>query len=387
MERYPSLAAETKIEIVGFATQGSGGDDENRLKELLSGVAAQIYPFDRGRKLRNIWRIARLMRRERPSAVVMEGTGIAGGLGLLLGNLLSQVPYIVSSGDAVGPFISSHYRFLGVLFQFYEKLLYRRAIGFIGWSPYLTGRALTYGTRFGMTAAGWSPYPLNEHERRQARQRMREHLGIPKEQIVVGIVGSLNWNSKAGYCYGYELVMALRELERKDITALIVGDGSGKDRLAKLAEGHDNIMLVGRVPREEVSAYLSAMDLASLPQSVDQVGSFRYTTKISEYMAMGLPIVTGKLPMAYDLGDGMIRLDGLKPWERRYIESMRGLLRRLEPEDLIRWQDEVPRELPAFNRGRQVQMTSEFIHDILSEQRRSERERGSAYASEPSIGG
>ena len=47
--------------------------------------------------------------------------------------------------------------------------------------------------------------------------------------------------------------------------------------------------------------HLAAFDLASLPQSVDGVGSFRYTTKLSEYLAAGLPIVTGQIPAAYDL--------------------------------------------------------------------------------------
>ena len=43
------------------------------------------------------------------------------------------------------------------------------------------------------------------------------------------------------------------------------------------------IILTGRVPREQVIDYLAAMDVGSLPQSVDGVGSFRYTIKLSEY--------------------------------------------------------------------------------------------------------
>ena len=42
--------------------------------------------------------------------------------------------------------------------------------------------------------------------------------------------------------------------------------------------------------------FLAAFDLASLPQSVDRVGSFRYSTKLSEYLAAGLPIVTSQIP-------------------------------------------------------------------------------------------
>ena len=61
------------------------------------------------------------------------------------------------------------------------------------------------------------------------------------------------------------------------------------------------------------------MDVASLPQSVDGVGSFRYTTKLSEYLAARLPVVTGEIPLAFDLDDGwMWRLPGDAPWEERY---------------------------------------------------------------------
>ena len=58
---------------------------------------------------------------------------------------------------------------------------------------------------------------------------------------------------------------------------------------------------------EEVVDYLAAFDLASLPQSVDRVGSFRYSTKLCEYLAVGLPIITGQIPAAYDLDAGRRR--------------------------------------------------------------------------------
>ncbi|MDQ1910395.1 glycosyltransferase [Paenibacillus sp. GD4] len=355
--------------VIGFATQGAGGDDEQRLRSLLSQIPdAELYAFDKGSKLSNTRRLIRLMLEERPDLVVMEGTGIAGGLALLIGSLLSKVPYVVSSGDAVGPFVAGQYPILGPLFTMYERLLYRRALGFIGWTPYLAGRALTYGTPFSMTAAGWAPFAFTEEERQAARSRIRSRYGIPEHHIVVGIVGSLSWNRRVGYCYGFELVKAMRQLQRQDVTVLIVGDGSGRSRLQELAAGHPGIILTGRVPREQVAAYLSAMDLASLPQSVDQVGSFRYTTKVSEYWAAQLPIVTGKIPMAYDLGqDWMIRLNGARPWEDTYIHDMRGLLEQLTDEHIQAWKARVPAYVSVFDQERQIRNVTEFVYDILEE--------------------
>ncbi len=69
----------------------------------------------------------------------MEGTGIAGGLACLLAAIVKGHAYVVSSGDAVGPFIAVHVRCLGWPFAVYERLLCRFSSGFIGWTPYLVG--------------------------------------------------------------------------------------------------------------------------------------------------------------------------------------------------------------------------------------------------------
>ena len=43
------------------------------------------------------------------------------------------------------------------------------------------------------------------------------------------------------------------------------------------------------MPLEEVVPVMCAFDVASLPQSMDGVGMFRYTTKIAEELALRLP--------------------------------------------------------------------------------------------------
>ena len=95
--------------------------------------------------------------------------------------------------------------------------------------------------------------------------------------------------------------------------------------------------------------HLAAFDLASLPQSVDGVGSFRFTTKLPEYLAAGLPIVTGEIPAAYDLDEGqMIRLAGHAPWSEEYVAALAGLLENLDAEQLA------PRRAAASARRRAV---------------------------------
>ena len=283
--------------------------------------------------------------------VIMEGTGIAGGLAVITGGK----PYIVSSGDAISPFIAIKQPLLTPLFQRYEHMLYANCSGFIGWTPYLVGRALTFGAPRALTAAGWSPFD-------RPGVSLRQSLGIPPDALVIGIIGTLDWIPRFPYCYGYELKLALQQVRRHDAYALIVGGGSG---LAHLAG--PRVILPGPVPRESIPDYLATMDFASLPQSCDQLGSFRYSTKLPEFIAAGLPIVTGQLPLAYDLDTGwMWRLPGDAPWDPTYINALSRLIDTLSPADLAARRAAVPKCLSIFDRESQVRRVTALIEDVLA---------------------
>ncbi len=150
---------------------------------------------------------------------------------------------------------------------------------------------------------------------------------------------------------------------------LIVGDGSGRRQIEHLAGDAlgRRVHLVGRVGRADVSDHLRAMDVASLPQSLDQVGSFRYTTKLSEYLAAGLPVVTGQIPLAYDLDDGWLwRLPGAAPWDREYVDALATLMASVTVAEVDERKALVPREAPLFSKDRQRRQVSAFIRDILA---------------------
>jgi glycosyltransferase involved in cell wall biosynthesis len=294
----------------------------------------------------------------------MEGTGVAGGATVIAARLLAGVPYVVSSGDAVAPFVAIAHRSLAPIAALYERLLYRLCAGFVGWTPYLVGRALTLGAPRGVTAAGWSPPPGFAD-----REKVRRNLGIAAEDIVFGIVARLEWVERIGYCYGMELVRALRRTERDDLRVLVIGDGPGLERLREAAgpELGRRVLLPGAVPRESVPAHLSAIDVASLPQSVDGVGSFRYTTKLSEYMSAGLPIVATQVPMAYDLDDGWIwRLGGGSPWDPRYVVELAELMGSVQRAEI-----EEKRAATGggggslFDSERQRRRVTAFVNDLL----------------------
>jgi glycosyltransferase involved in cell wall biosynthesis len=355
--------AETRARIACFATQGTQSNDEQRIVALLAGCEAELWPFDRAQRRRSALGIIRRGLRRPPNVIVMEGTGIAGGAALMLLRIVRGIPYVVSSGDAVGPFMGLKSPLLGLLGGIYERILCRLSAGFIGWTPYLAGRALTFGSPRVMTAPGWSPTTPQPG----ARNAIRSNLGIPQDALVFGIVGSLDWTSSVGYCYGLELVRALAMTDRRDLRVMIVGEGSGLQHLQREAAGcDDRVILPGRVPRTQVADYLSAMDVGSLPQSVDQVGSFRYTTKVSEYLAAGLPIVAGQLPLAYDL-DGVIhwRLRGDAPWDPTYVAALAELMSTVEAPDAAAPGVRPSDHHTVFGRDRQRRAVTAFLEDLL----------------------
>ena len=101
---------------------------------------------------------------------------------------------------------------------------------------------------------------------------------------------------------------------------------------------------------------------------MDGVGSFRYTTKLSEYLAAGLPVVTGQIPLAYDLDNGWLwRLPGANPWDSRYLDALGALLSSLTPDALSARCAAVPSYLPEFDRALQIVRVASFLRELLAE--------------------
>jgi glycosyltransferase involved in cell wall biosynthesis len=361
----PDSAPGAAPSIVCFATKGSGSNEEGRIISLLADHEPGIFPFDRANKKANVRRLMRHVRDTRPRLLVMEGTGTAGALALWLCRWRYGVPYVVSSGDAIAPFLTAHRRAAAPLTWLYEWLLYRWSAGFIGWTPYLVGRAMTMGARRAMTAANFTLAP----EILRSRDDLRDELGIPRDAIVFGLLGAMNWNDRVGFCYGAELVRAMRHVKRDDVRCLIVGGGTGLERLRELA-GDDlgtRILLPGPAPQDLVTSYLAAMDVGSLPQSVDQVGALRYTTKLSEYLTAQLPVVTSEIPLAYDLDEGWLwRVPGDTPWSETYVRGLARVIDAASRAEIAERRDAIPQDAKLFDELDQRRRVGGFIGDLLA---------------------
>jgi len=363
------VSANPNRSILAFATKGANSNEEDRLRILLGGHQTTFFPFDRKYKLRSFRQIIGEIRRQRPALLALEGSGIAGGLACLVGRFCFGVPYIISSGDAFGPWVGAQVRTLGPAFSLYERIVCRYCAGFIGWTPYLVGRAMTFGAPRGMTAQGFAPHPRTAEQLLAARNTIRTRLNIPQDALIFGILGNLAWSKPQSYCYGKELVEAFNQSKSKRAYILLCGDGSGRQRLEQLAGQHkgQRIIFTGNVPHTEVLDYMAAMDVALLPQSVDKVGMFRYTTKIAEYVAARLPVVTTQIPMAYDLDDGwMWRLPGTSPWDPTFIQALANMIDNISLDEIAARKTQMPASIPDFDQQRQVDRTTAFVNELLA---------------------
>ena len=112
--------------VFWFATKGSGTNDAIRIDTLLSKFEdRKEIQFSKKLKVAGLLGIMKTVAFEKPDLIVMEETGTAGGAACLCGKLLHGVPYVISSGDAVGPFMRAHHMVIGLLFEVYERLLCR----------------------------------------------------------------------------------------------------------------------------------------------------------------------------------------------------------------------------------------------------------------------
>lgn len=291
--------------ILCVVTSGEGKQDELRVRRLFSKLYAQVdYCFinKKAQKLSEIRRIYHLLTSQNWDLIYQEGTGIAGGLPLILVALLYKQRFVVSSGDPIAGFFRTTKGILfGTIFDVYERLLYKSCSGFIGWTPYLTGVAIRLGAKKAVTVEGGVDKTVFYKCSPEAKKDIRLSYGLNPEHIIIGVVGSLIWVPPQSYCYGYELVETFKRIKRNDVSILIVGDGDGKKRLEKTIPTHlqSRAVFTGRISESEVANAMNAMDIG-LVTLFGEMGNYRLTTKLPEYLACGVPVAMNPTAAFYD---------------------------------------------------------------------------------------
>ena len=327
--------------MLGVNTAGKNSADALRMRRLAGRLAdwdIAYFDLDKGDKRGQAGELAALLSSTAWDLIYQEGTGIAGGLPIIRAARSRNLRYIVSSGDPVsGFFRATKGPAFGAAMELYEKELYRRSAGFVGWTPYLSGRAIEMGAPRAVTVEGAvlldKFQPFSPEDRAAAKAK----FGLDTGHIVCGVVGNLTWTPRQQYCYGLELVETLRRIKRPDLSVLIVGDGSGKATLEeRVPEAlRPRIVFTGRLQEAGVVEAMNAMDIGFITQTLDSLGSFRLTTKMPEYLACGLPVAVSPIPGFFDyVGEAGWPLPPFHPASATFAEQCAAWLETVNRADI-----------------------------------------------------
>jgi glycosyltransferase involved in cell wall biosynthesis len=188
------------------------------------------------------------------------------------------------------------------------------------------------------------------------------HESLRDEQrTVIGFVGEM------GPLDGVDLLLRslhrLREdLHRDDWLAVLVGDGESFDSLKRAAQelGIDGqVRFVGRVPFEEVTPYIAAMDLCAIPDPPNEYTRRCTLIKTMEYMAQSKPIVAFDLKETrFSAQDGAVYVleNDESAFARAIAELMddadlrraMGLAGRRRVETELTWRHSIPHLLSVY---------------------------------------
>ena len=95
-------------------------------------------------------------------------------------------------------------------------------------------------------------------------------------------------------------IRVLRSRDRREIGAVLIGDGPELSRVRQAAAGIDTIVFTGALPHDRLPAALAAADVGVAPFDVGahaplSLGFYWSPLKLFEYMASGLPVVAPRV--------------------------------------------------------------------------------------------
>ena len=178
------------------------------------------------------------------------------------------------------------------------------------------------------------------------KEKIKRELGLNKK--VVGYVGNLKYVKRADkFSEIFENIALKQEVE-----FLVVGDGELRENVEKECKQKSlKVKFVGRVPNDEVSYYMNAIDVMILPSRNEG-----WPCVVLEAQACGVPVVgssNGGIPEA--IGDGGIVVEEGEDFEKRFAEAVVEMLKNPIEREYLReravefsWKNIVKQEVAVY---------------------------------------
>ncbi len=253
---------------------------------------ATIFYRDDKHKLLDLFLFMRELIKLRPELVYIESVSFSCCIAAIATMPILRFKYIVSTGDSYGQIVKQFYGFiLGCLAGLLEHIAYAAADIIITRSPdqkdFLTlkGYRNAFFLNEGVNIDNFKPFEVND---------LKQKLGIANF-LTIGVIGSIVWDKRNNFCYGWEIIQVVNMLKEKPVKGLIVGGGNGLEKLKKIAQSYglsDRIIFTGKIAHEQIPSYINCMDVCFSTQSNNMAGEMRIPTKLEEYLACGKFVIS-----------------------------------------------------------------------------------------------
>lgn len=143
----------------------------------------------------------------------------------------------------------------------------------------------------------------------------RKQIGVSDEAILVGGVGTMPWNPRRHFCFGWDLIEVLPFLRDLPVRGLLIGDGDGRAKLESRARElgvSDRVIFTGRIPYADLPRAINALDICLLTQMNSLISWVRTTGKLPLYLACDRYVIATAVGAAAEL---LEPLDMLLPYE------------------------------------------------------------------------
>lgn len=194
----------------------------------------------------------------------------------------------------------------------------------------------------------------------------RDRLGLGPEDFVLVYHGNLHTANRGDVRALYAAVTLLRERGRR---VRLVRLGYTSRRWAwTLRPLRSGVVELGVRPRAEVPEYLRLADAFVQPGAPDEFNSYRFPSKIPEFLAMGRPVVLPACNIGLELTDGH---NALLLRNGTALEIAESVERLMDDPQLRRRLGEAGREFAArhLDFSMTVATVSDFLANIVREQR------------------
>ncbi|WP_245920453.1 glycosyltransferase [Methanospirillum stamsii] len=231
------------------------------------------------------------------------------GFGILnawLGARLAQrhgIPFVYYWIDALDTLIPE--KFFQMLGRFLEKQTLHNSTRVIAINEKLQDYAITLGSNPEHTSLIGAGIDLERFNPGIDGNIIREQFDIRPDETVLFFMGWLyHFSGLKEIC----LELARCKEKYRNLKILIVGDGDAYEDLQKIREENnlmENLILTGKQPYEKIPEFIAASDICMLPADPkEKIMQDIVPIKMYEYMAMGKPVITTKLPgLIKEFGD------------------------------------------------------------------------------------